>query len=152
MRKVDRITAIAMLVFSMLVIYGSSSMPLAVEFAPGYGFFPFWLGILMAFLSVLLYLESWRKRPEQDSPAPTLSHDAFFAVLSSLGLVILFAFALERVGFIIVSLLFVFIIVHFVEKESRRNAAIFSIAFTAALFVLFQILLGINLPKNFLGF
>ena len=108
MKRVDRITAIVLLVFSVLVMFESSKMPLQVEFAPGYGFFPFWLGALMALLSVILYVQAWLRPAESDTPQPFPGRKALTAVVTMLVLLTLYAFTLEIVGYVIGTVVTVF--------------------------------------------
>jgi len=71
MRRADQITGIFMLTFSCIVAYASWQMPQRVEFGPGMGFLPFWLGVLMAVLSALLLIDaSMRKHASAGNPFP----------------------------------------------------------------------------------
>ncbi len=151
MKKADQITAIVLLLFSAFVIEESTKMDLFVEFAPGYGFFPFWLGILMAILSLMLLIDAWR-RPESDELAPFPPRQAFINVviiLTSLGV---YAFLMESLGYVLDTLLLVCLLLGLVEREKWQSTLLVAIVSTAALYILFEILLGVSLPKGPLGF
>ncbi|MBI4790575.1 MAG: tripartite tricarboxylate transporter TctB family protein [Chloroflexi bacterium] len=152
MKKADQITAIVLLLFSAFVIAESSKMTLMVEFAPGYGFFPFWLGILMAVLSVMLFVDA-RRRPEAlDESASFPSKPIFLNVLLVLASLGVYAFLMELVGYMVDTLLLAFVLVGLVEKEKWQKALVAAVLMTAGLYVIFQVILGVSLPKNVLGF
>lgn len=152
MTRLDKITAIFLFILSALIIWETSKMELYAEFGPGYGFLPFWLGVLLAILSIVLYVEAWRRPAADDAASPFPPRPALQVVTIALVLVAVFAFVLEIVGYLVDTLAFTFIMLTVVEKETWRHAAIFSVAFTVALYVLFQLWLGIRLPKNMFGF
>lgn len=152
MKKADKITAIVLLLFSAYVIEESSRMALFVEFAPGYGFFPFWLGILMAILSIMLFVDAWRRPDSLDELAPIPAREGLVKVgliLASLGV---YAFLMEISGYIVDTLLLCGFLLGVVERETWKKTVIAAVIMTAALYVVFQVILGVSLPKNVLGF
>jgi len=152
MRKADLITAIVLLLFSAFVIWESSGMDLYVEFAPGYGFLPFWLGILMAILSILLFVDAWRRPAARDEPAPFPSRQALINIVLILIGLGMYAFLMEIAGYILDTVLLVLLLLGVVEKEKWATTLIVAVVITAALYVIFQVLLGVNLPKGIFGF
>ena len=152
MKRIDEITALVILVVSAFVIVESSKMTLFVEFAPGYGFFPFWLGILMAVLSLLLLIDAWRRPPEKDEPQPFPPRQTLVAVVSVLGAIGIYVALLEVVGYIIDTFLVVLVLLGVIEGEKWNKTVPISVLMTAVLYVVFQLWLGVNLPKNALGF
>ncbi len=152
MKKADQITAIVLLLFSAFVIEESSKMALYTEFAPSYGFFPFWLGILMAILSILLFVDARRRPDALDEKAPFPSREQFINVVLILASLGVYAFLMEIAGYVIDTLILATILLGVVERENWRTTLVVAVAITAALYVIFQILLGVNLPKSILGF
>ncbi|MDP3045948.1 MAG: tripartite tricarboxylate transporter TctB family protein [Chloroflexota bacterium] len=148
----DQITAIVMLIFSLLVIEESAKMALFVEFAPGYGFLPFWLGVFMAILSVLLFVDAKRRSGLTDSPQPFPKKAAFMSILIALAAVGFYALFLEFLGYIITTLVTVYLLLAVMEKEDWRKTLVISVIITASLYLLFQVWLGVGLPKNMFGF
>ncbi len=152
MKKADQITAIVLLLFSAFVIEESSRMALYTEFAPSYGFFPFWLGILMAILSIMLFVDARRRPDALDENAPFPNRAAFINVVLILASLGLYAFLMEIVGYLIDTLILASILLGVVERENWRKTLLVAVAITGALYVIFQILLGVTLPKSVLGF
>jgi putative tricarboxylic transport membrane protein len=152
MRKADRITGIITLIFSGYVIAASSGMSRQGQsFGPGVGFLPFWLGVVMAILSVLLVLKSG-KLPAGETkkifPArgPLLS---IAAVMAGLAVYILL---IEVLGFLVDTFLFVVFLLGGVEREKLRMALPVAILTSGALYIIFCVLLEVTLPKNMFGF
>lgn len=151
MKKADKITALVLLIFSAYVILESSKMTLFVEFAPGYGFFPFWLGILMAILSAMLLVDALRRpaSPQDVAKFPPLP------MLVNIGLILgglgLYAFLMEIAGYILDTLFLVILLLGVVEREKWHKTLLVAVIMTAALFILFERILGVNLPEGIFG-
>ncbi len=152
MKKADQITAIVLLLFSAFVIQQSSRMELFVEFAPGYGFFPFWLGILMAILSVMLFVDASRRPAEKDELAPIPGREALIKVALILAGLGVYAFLMEITGYVIDTLLLVVLLLGVVERERWQVTALVAVLATGLLYLIFQVILGVSLPKGPLGF
>ncbi len=117
MKKADRITAIVLLLFSAFIIEESAKMDLFVEFAPGYGFFPFWLGILMALLSLMLLVDASRRPAEKDEAAPIPGRQALIKVVLVLAGLGAYAFLMELTGYVFDTLLLVVLLLGVVDRE-----------------------------------
>jgi putative tricarboxylic transport membrane protein len=152
MKKADQITAIVLLLFSAFVIEESSKMTLFVEFAPGYGFFPFWLGVLMALLSIMLLVDARRRPAEKDELAPIPGREALIKVVLVLAGLGVYAFLMEITGYVVDTLLLVVLLLGVVEREKWQTTAFVAVLMTALLYLIFQVILGVSLPKGPLGF
>lgn len=152
MKKADQITAIVLLLFSVFVIQQSSQMTMYTEFAPGHGFLPFWLGVLMAVLSLLLLVDAWRRPAAQDKDASFPDWQAFIKVVLVLIGLGVYAFLIEIVGYILDTLLLAFLLLGVVEREKWQTALGVAVLITVALYLIFQVILGVSLPKGIWGF
>lgn len=153
MRKADRITGVIVLIFSGFVIEESWRMPQqSATFGPGVGFFPFWLGVLMAILSILLILNTWQRpaTPTQRSIFP--GRRAFIAIVLVLTGLAGYIVLLEVLGFLLDTVLFTAFLLGVVEREKWKMTLLIATLTSGGLYVIFQILLGVNLPKNMFGF
>jgi hypothetical protein len=151
MRRADQITGIVMLIFSIIIAYTSWQMPQRVEFGPGMGFLPFWLAVLMAVLSVLLLFDaSVRKSVSAGNPFPTPQ------ALRNVGLVIaglgVFIAVLPAIGFAVSTVLYIAFLLAIVQKAPWLKSAIVALLSTGGLYLVFEILLEVKLPKNIFGF
>jgi cation transport ATPase len=81
MKKADLITGVVLLVLSGYVIREAWLMPPSATFGPGSGFLPFWLGVLLAVLAVILLATAWhREATEKDMKSPFPGAKALIAI------------------------------------------------------------------------
>lgn len=152
MKKADLITGIVLLVLSGYVITQAWRMPPSATFGPGSGFLPFWLGVILAALSLLLIVKaSLRQKGESDAPLFP-GRQGLLTVVKVLGGLALFALLMETLGFIASSFLFVAYLMRVVQGDRWKPVLLTAVLTTAGLYVVFHVLLGIALPRNMFGF
>jgi putative tricarboxylic transport membrane protein len=152
MKKADLITGVVLLVLAGYVIYEAWMMPPSGTFGPGSGFFPYWLGIILAGLSLILVIGAAVRPKDPKDVSPFPARQALFSVAKVLGGLILFTLLMETMGFIVNTLLFVTYLMKVVQRERWWLTLLIAVATTACLYIVFQILLGITLPRNMIGF
>jgi len=153
MKKADIITGVVLLALSGYVIREARLMPQSGTFGPGPGFLPLWLGVLLAILAVILLAASWSRRAtekDRQSPFPGLKP------LLSVGSVILglacYTLLMETLGFLVDTFLFVAYLLGLVERERWPLTLMVAASTTTALYLIFQVLLTVTLPRNMFGF
>ncbi len=151
MKKADQITAIVLLVAAGGVIWNSLQWPLMEEFGPGHGFMPFWLGVLLGILALVLLAQATRTPAEEDKPTKFPGAQGAKAVVLAVVAMGVNALLLENIGFILSTLVLVPFMMAVVLKEKWRTTLFTTIGVTALLYVVFQVLLNINLPRSPLG-
>ncbi len=152
MRRADQLTGCIVLLFSLSVMVASWRMPPSATFGPGAGFLPFWCGALLGLLSLLLIISAhWQK-------AFAASKRIFprGLALVRLGAVIAgltgYILSLESLGFLLGTALITAFLLGVVEQEKWRTTILVAILNSAGLYIVFQVLLGVNLPANRFGF
>ena len=138
----------------LLWIYLSAGLTYWDGFAPGSGFLPMWLGIVLAALvALLLAKEGLRPAAASPAPAPAPSvpwrHRRIAAIM--LGLVVCAA-TLEFVGFVVSVGGYLLYLLAFVERRSVVQTALVASGTTALLYLLFHTWLGVPLPAGPWGF
>lgn len=129
-------------------IYLSSRLTYWDGFAPGSGFLPMWLGIILVALVVLLAVMQ-HLNPAPAAPAAPTRHRRVVAIM--LGLVVT-ALALEHIGFVVTIGAYLVYLIAFVERRSPAQTALVAGGTTASLFLLFHTWLGVPLPAGPWGF
>lgn len=152
MRRADQITGVIVLIFSLAVIEGARRMPPSGTFGPGAGFLPFWLGVAMAILSIILLVNATREPTQASGRSPFPKGAAVLSILEAVGALAAFIFLLEILGFLLAIALLTAFLLRVVERERWLTTVLVAVANAAGLYVVFQILLGVSLPKNILGF
>ncbi len=152
MRRADQITGILMLIFSVAVMEGGRRMPPSNTFGPGAGFLPFWLGVAMAILSIILLVNATREPVQASDPIPFPKGRPIVAILETIGALAGFILLLETLGFLLSIALLTAFLLRIVERMGWLTTVTVSVANAIGLYVVFQMLLGVSLPKNVLGF
>lgn len=153
MKKADLITSVILLVISGYVIQEAWRMPPSATFGPGSGFLPFWLGVLLTVLAVILLATAWRRQAtEKDSKSPFPGKRALIAIGSVLGGLAVYIVLIEVLGYLVDTFLYVAFLLGIVERQRWPITVGVAVLTTAGLYLIFQVLLGITLPSNMFGF
>ncbi len=153
MKKADLITGVVLLVLSGFVIREAWLMPPSATFGPGSGFLPFWLGLILAVLAVILLATAWRRKAtEKDGVSLFPGTKALIAIGSVLGGLAAYITLIEVLGFLLDTFLYVAFLLGVVERERWQTTLLVAVATTGGLYLIFQVLLGIALPSNMFGF
>jgi len=125
----------------------SLMLPYKSEIGPGPGFFPIWLSGLLILLGATYLYQSWKGN---DSANDKPSREGAKNIVFILVCMILFVLLLRTLGFMVCGAAFLFALL-FRSYKWFVNLAI-SVGTSVFLYVLFSILLGVQLPVNALGF
>lgn len=115
---------------------------------PGPGFLPFGLAIVLILFSLILIFSGRSKKGIV--PAPFWPHRTWLRPLLGVGILILFAFTVEWLGFLITTFIFLVIWMGVIERVRWLTILSVSIGTTAALYLIFALFLDVPLPMGFL--
>ncbi len=152
MKSSDRIASVVLMLFGLAVVFESTKLVYTAEFGrPGAGFFPFWLGVAIAVLSVILFFNSRLKSGELDRPGPLTQPRRLRKPAIVVGSMFIMAFLLQPMGFLVTIALWLGFVV--VVVEGYRWLAGVPIALLGALgfYMVFEVWLGVPLPIGVLG-
>ena len=131
------------------IVIQSAIWPYYEENGPGPGFFPIWYGILMVGLSLWLIITAAQKPREEETSAITVGVGRALLVWAGFTVsLVLMAF----LGFCISFTLFTVFIVSYVLGRSILSGFVTGAATAAGFYVLFWVLLGVQLPAGYVGF
>ena len=152
MKKGDRIFAVIGLGLSLWMILESLKYDYLTTYTPGPGFHPFWLGICLALLSLILLFNTFlRKKSKEDKKSRMPGKKSLLRV----GLILLFtaSFALfmTRLGFVLTVAVFVFLILFVLERYSLLKSLLYGILMSGAVLLIFRVWLDVDIPKGWLG-
>lgn len=152
MKKGDTIFAIICMGLSLWLILESLQFDYLSDFGPGPGFEPFWLGVMLALLSIALLINTLRKKDNEEDDKPRLPG---WKSLGRLGVIMLImaglALSMNTLGFILAVFIFVALILYILEKVSILKSVFYGIMFSGFIFLLFRYWMNIDLPKGFVG-
>lgn len=151
MKRSNQVAAIILFLFSIYMISSSLRMRLSDQYGPGPGLFPFGLGIILAILSVALFIEYTSSR-KKDKASPFPQRGA----LLSVGLVILaligYALVINSLGYVITTFFFVLFLMGVVQRDKIKMTTLTAIGVAVMLYLIFEIGLQVRLPKGPFGF
>ena len=149
----NRVFAIICLGISLWLMLESLQYKYMVKYTPGPGFMPFWIGVVLAIFSLALLLETVKKQGSQKRdlrclPARHSLYRLGWIMLITAGLTLVMSY----LGFTLSVILFVPIILYFLEEVHLIRSVITGILFGAGVFLVFRYWLDLNLPTGLLGF
>ena len=116
---------------------------------PGAGFVIFWAGVLMLGLALALLAHSFRAGRVADGAR--LMGGRWGKVTAVVVILVLYAAALERLGFILTTALVLLLLFKAIEPQRWIVAIAGAVLSTLAAYVVFKEWLGAQLPAGFLG-
>jgi hypothetical protein len=148
MGKADRISGSFWFIFSVFISYESYKLGLGVLRHPGPGFFFFWTGIVTAILSLTVILRSFQKGVGVGTTESIFGNWHLQKIVLVLHSLFLYALLMERLGFLIVTLLLFIFLLGVIEKKRWLFAVPASLLVTALSYLIFEVALQSQLPKG----
>ena len=155
MKEHDVISSLIWIMVSALFCWGAVDLGLGDLTEPGAGLFPFMISLLLIVFAIGLFAASLRKRgrfsfveirklwPDRDG-------------FRRIGLTVLFlasyVVALNYLGFLLVTFLFIFVLMRFIEPQKWPTVILGSLLTAGVSYAIFEIWLRANLPVGLLGF
>lgn len=146
MLKSDIWSAVFLLLFSLYVCVASVQLGFGTYLRPGPGFFPFYSGLLLAVLSLVLIFVSLRATLEKEEPWGN-SLNIFMVSLS----MFVFALLLEPLGFIATAFLFAAFLFRAIERRGWIFSLVAALLIAGVSYVVFDRWLQAQLPAGLLG-
>lgn len=150
-KRVDRISSIIWIALGIFVIYQTKGLDYTDDFGPAAGFFPFWLGIILISLGIILAIQTFdsRKKKQEISISSKSAVLKMFIIVCGL---FIFIALIEKAGFYLSSgLLFLFLL-YVAEKQTLKYSLIAAVLSFFALWLIFGMGLKLQLPVGFMKF
>ncbi|MFF2754735.1 tripartite tricarboxylate transporter TctB family protein [Psychrobacillus sp. NPDC058041] len=142
-KKFDRFAGVAFLIIGILFLVESQRIPdSAYGSSVGPKIFPMGLGIILIALSIRLLYETFKYKGEE-SEKEKLQYKKFFIIFGS---AILYAFFLEKIGYVLSTFLFLLIAFQTMERGKTFSSIVIAAIFSIGVYFLFSELLGGSLP------
>ena len=141
--------AVAWLFFVLIALvafYEALKLPFGRASAPGAGFFPAVLAVLLAAVALAGLIAALRGG-EQEGEASRLVWKKNILTVTAL---LAFAFIFEYVGYLVTTFLFVAFLLRIVERKSWAQAGAVALSASLVSYIIFGLLLGAPLPAGFL--
>lgn len=145
MRKVDNIFISFIALFCALYMFFSSKMKMGTINAPGPGFVPVALGGIGLLVSLILLVTNLKKAEDNSEK---VSKDGLLRFFGYLIASIVFIPIMEFLGTIISIFVLVFALAKISGAKGWTNPLLLSVIFTAAAFIVFDLILKVSLPRG----
>ncbi len=152
MDKADRISGIFWLCFAVLIIILSYRLGLGTLHQPGPGFLFFWVNIVLGIMSLVVLVRAWVKRKTEGPQPPIFRTHKMRKIILVLLSLFLYVIFMERLGFILVTLLLFIFLLGIIEKKKWYYTAFVSVAVTVVAYLIFEVWLQCMLPGGVLEF
>lgn len=152
MKRLDQITAAIILAASLWYIFEALKMPMMAGKAPGAGWMPLLLGVVMGLLSILLLVTASRRPSSKDTKVEWPRGEGMFnnvAILVGLAVSVI---VLETAGYLLSTLVFLVVLMKILGKYSWKLSIAMSVIFSATMYWVFKIFLEIPLPSGLINF
>jgi putative tricarboxylic transport membrane protein len=144
----DKIGSIVCLVIAGIALWQSVRVPMGNIRQPGPGFLPFWVGVLLALLSAILWFEASFRKPAAE-PARFLSGEGKWPYVVAAGVALLiYTFLLEPLGFVISTFLLLIFLFRVIGKQKWWVGVTGSILVTFFTHLIFRVALKVQLPRG----
>lgn len=151
MKRQDILSSLFWMALGMGVCYGGYDLELGTLRDPGSGFMFFWVGIIMVGLSASILIRALKMKAEVERVSILGKDIRWKKILAVLAVLFLYAYAFTSLGFILTTGLLLLFLFKAVEPQKWSWAVLGAIVSTLTAYGVFQLWLGSQLPKGFLG-
>ncbi len=133
-------------------MYGSFKLGLGGVQAPGSGFLGFLAGAFVTLMALIVLIQSFADREGQGKLSDLLKESRWQRPVMVALLTLAYIMGLERLGFVLTSLLFLLVIFKWVEKFSWPKTLLVTGLSVGFSYLLFHSFLKASLPQGIMGF
>jgi putative tricarboxylic transport membrane protein len=148
-KHADVVSALVWLAIGLGVVRAGYDLGLGSVRDPGSGFMLFWVGLVMAGLALAILIEALR-RPAA-GPGAAVPGARHFKVAAVVAALVLYAWLLETLGFILTTTPILIFLFKAVEPQRWSVAIAGGIVSTLTAYLVFRVWLGAQLPVGVLG-
>ncbi len=149
MQRLDKIGAIVCLAIAGIALWQSVKVPMGSIRQPGPGFLPFWVGVILALLSAVLWFQAGYRKPAVETARFFSGEGKWpYVVAAGVGLLI-YTFLLEPLGFIISTFFLLIFLFRVIGKQKWWVGVTGSILVTFFTHLIFRVALKVQLPRGF---
>jgi hypothetical protein len=140
---IDRFGGGMLAALALFTLWEDRKLPLGNLSNPGPAYMPMLLALLLLGFAILIIVYGGRAPRLADAGWTEWRHAA-----AILGVCVFMALSLERLGYRITICAALVLLLGLLERRSLVTTAVFSVAFSAASFYLFAVLLRVPLPRG----
>ncbi len=152
MKNRDLVSSIICMALSGLFVAGALQQGLMRRGVPGPGLLPFLSALALFFVSLFVFVPALVQREKAESSDFFPERDSFRKILFALVALFAFGVAVEYVGYLLTTFVFMFFMARLVEPKGWGTNALRALLTAVLSYILFVVLLEVPLTKGLLGF
>ncbi len=152
MQRVHQGAAALIAALSVMVAVASRKLEYYSALGPGPGFFPFWLGLVMAALSIVWLIQVSRRAPDGSARSFLPANDALLRMAAILGSLVAVTLLLDVIGFQIAMFLFLAFLLLVLGGQRAWVTGVTAVIGSGGIFHVFVRYLDLPLPTSSIDF
>lgn len=128
-------------------VWQSKKLSLGVPRAPGPGFFPFYLGLLLIAVALIILFQGMKRKP--GSHETVLGKSRVIMVLVT---IFAYSFILEPLGYLLSTFFLMVLLLKIMVKKTWWFGWVVACLITLISYIMFKVWLKVLLPKGMLSF
>ncbi len=152
MQRVHQCSAAIIAALSVVVVMASRKLEYYSSLGPGPGFFPFWLGVVMAGLAIVWLVQVSRRGPDGSARSFLPANDALVRIGAILGALVAVTFLLDVIGFQIAMFLFLAFLLLVLGGQRIWVTGVTAVLGSVGIFYVFVHYLDLPLPPASIDF
>jgi putative tricarboxylic transport membrane protein len=150
MNRVDHVSSMILLIVSIAIIAGSLSYALGTLSSPGPGFLPLACGLIMAGLSLVVFVQAVSKgKKETGREGEAFWTSRWPKLAAALIILLAYSFLLETLGYVLMTFVFLLFVLKVVEPTPWGSALLESVLATGISYAVLELWLKVPLPRGF---
>ena len=152
MKNRDLVSTIVWMALGGMFVAGALHLGLMRKGVPGPGFLPFLSGLALIIVSLFVLIPALGQMGKAEGGDFFPEPGSLRKLLSALAALFAFGVALEYAGYLITTFLFMLFIARLMEPTRWRTAILMALLTAVLSYLLFVVLLEVQLPRSPLGF
>jgi putative tricarboxylic transport membrane protein len=152
MKNRDLTSSIVWMALGGLFVVGALQQGLMRKGVPGPGFLPFFSGLALIFLSFIVLIPTLGQRGKDEGGDFFPERGSFRKLLFAVIALFAFGFALDYGGYLLTTFLFMFFIIRLMKPKGWRTTTLVALLTAVLSYLLFVVLLEVQLPTGLFGF
>jgi putative tricarboxylic transport membrane protein len=155
MKNRDLVSSLFWMTFGILFLIGGLQHGLMRRGVPGPGFLPFFSGILLVLISFFVLIPALARKtcPEKTGEKPGFFPEtgSLKRILMAIAALLVYGVAMEIAGYLLTTFIFMYFVAQLMESKKRLQILILALSTSIISYLLFVVLLEVQLPKGLLG-
>jgi putative tricarboxylic transport membrane protein len=139
------------ILFSIVLCLQASRMPFGEWNQPGPGFFPLAIGVVTGVLAIIAFLQSFASAEKKSGDVKSETF-RWWNIVVIVAALIAYALSLEKLGFLTNTFLLISLLLKVVEPQTWKTAILGGVITAVACELVFNVILGAQIPSGILGF